>query len=92
MTPTEARKLADRFENLWQPMDWDVEARDALRSLADQVEALQKDHERLEWIIAQTPIAEYSTGAKNFYLGQLPLLHSSSGNMRDAIDQAREAT
>lgn len=87
MTPTKARALAEQLFNCGVP-----EPGLALYSLADQVEALEKDHERLEWIIAQTPIAEYSTGAKNFYLGQLPLLHSSSGNMRDAIDQAREAT
>lgn len=42
MTPTEARALADEREKSWEPTtSWEDEAIVLLRSLADQVEALQ---------------------------------------------------
>jgi hypothetical protein len=45
MTPTEARALAEQLFNCGVP-----EPGIALYSLADQVEALQKDAERYRWL------------------------------------------
>ena len=88
MTPTEARKMADFLGSdlLYQ------EIAAALRSLADQVEALEKDAERYRWGVENARWLRHEHEAYVAIPVALDADLSCVAMRTHAIDRAREAT
>jgi hypothetical protein len=106
MTPTEARALADQCELAWpDPPHDDMVIPDALRSLADQVEALQgqamssvereeyfamkKDAERYRWL--RTTYVKVRKVIMPGLWGECIFYYNRGPALDEAIDSAREA-
>jgi hypothetical protein len=94
MTPTEARELADILmsSSTWS---YNLKASEALHSLADQVEALQRDAERYRWLrdsselMGSTELCDHEMWRWVFWT---PAPVIDEHDIDECIDRAREAT